>query len=174
MNRYFFKPSEQGRLSFLFTSRISDAGCREHTMSKSALELVVQLKTLASEPNNRAHMCQGDHVLPPLVMWLDHPSSDVVFNGTASAHIFFPHRAGFQNCVSSARVAWPQPDARAYLCALQSLHGGFVGFGLNWARFFILLNPGQRWRPSTSCHCTRPTARRWSRTTSSCPSSSRS
>jgi len=55
---------------------------QQHTMtSKSALELVVQLRTLAADPNNRPHMIPpGDYVPPGLLMFLDHPSSDVVFN----------------------------------------------------------------------------------------------
>ena len=47
--------------------------------TKSALEIVVELKMLASIPANRPSMC--DTVVPGLVMFLDHPGSDVVFNG---------------------------------------------------------------------------------------------
>jgi hypothetical protein len=47
--------------------------------TKSALEIVVELKMLASMPANRSSMCET--VVPGLVMFLDHPGSDVVFNG---------------------------------------------------------------------------------------------
>jgi hypothetical protein len=51
-------------------------------MSKSALELVVELRTLATDPKNRPFLIPaGQNVPPGLVMFLDHPSSDVVFNG---------------------------------------------------------------------------------------------
>jgi hypothetical protein len=48
--------------------------------TKSALEICVELKMLASVPSNRAMMC-SDVNTAILVTFLDHPSSDVVFNG---------------------------------------------------------------------------------------------
>ncbi len=82
-------------------------------MSKSALELVVQLRTLAQDPNNRPHLIPaGDYVPPGLVMWLDHPSSDVVFNGKvlvfefcASARRFACVRAPNNGCAKRGRCA---------------------------------------------------------------------
>ncbi len=75
-------------------------------MSKSALELVVQLRTLAQDPNNRPHLIPaGDYVPPGLVMWLDHPSSDVVFNGKVLV---------FEFCAFARRFACPGAKQRLH------------------------------------------------------------
>jgi len=63
-----------------FFSNKECLSCLLTMASKSALEIVVEIKVMASVPANRAQM--ESSTTPILVMFLDHPSSDVVFNGT--------------------------------------------------------------------------------------------
>ncbi len=62
--------------------------------TKSALEIVVELKMMASIPGNRAQMESSS--TPILVMFLDHPSSDVVFNGEQALFLLFSFFFFFQ------------------------------------------------------------------------------
>ena len=61
--------------------------------TKSALEIVVELKMLASVPANRPSM--AENVISGLVMFMDHPSSDVVLNGNRIASFLFSFSFSF-------------------------------------------------------------------------------
>ena len=70
--------------------------------TKSALEIVVELKMLASVPANRPSM--AENVISGLVMFRDHPSSDVVLNGNCIS-LFFFFRSFFSKFKNASLVA---------------------------------------------------------------------